>query len=246
MVVVFVVIGALLIGSRNNAATSNTAANVSGAASGSAAGAGSDAGATPNVVLEPEVAAALTAAAGNPKVLAAQTALASHTNITPVAGGVLAPDFNLPANDGKNYTLSQFRGKTPVFIEFLAPWCPHCQEDSKIFNEVYDLYQGKNLQMLGISAHPYGRDWQDKEGNPYTATPISMDDLTWFATTFNVKYPLLLDTAIKSADDYGIMYYPTVYIIDKNGNVSTMITAERDNPITVERLKGELDKVVQQ
>jgi len=32
--------------------------------------------------------------------------------------GEQAPDFSLPASDGKTYTLSQFRGKQPVVIAF--------------------------------------------------------------------------------------------------------------------------------
>lgn len=32
--------------------------------------------------------------------------------------GDQAPDFTLPASDGKTYTLSEFRGKQPVVIAF--------------------------------------------------------------------------------------------------------------------------------
>jgi peroxiredoxin Q/BCP len=32
--------------------------------------------------------------------------------------GEQAPDFSLPASDGKTYTLAQFRGKQPVVIAF--------------------------------------------------------------------------------------------------------------------------------
>ncbi len=32
--------------------------------------------------------------------------------------GEQAPDFSLPASDGKTYTLTQFRGKQPVVIAF--------------------------------------------------------------------------------------------------------------------------------
>src|SRR5205085_9235550 len=98
--------------------------------------------------------------------------------------------------------LSSFRGKSPVFMEFMAPWCPHCQNDSVMFNQVYDDYvgKGKNLQMLGVSAHPYGRDYEDKNGDLNTWTPTSMDDLNWFRATFHVKYPLLLDPLVKQAD----------------------------------------------
>ena len=34
-----------------------------------------------------------------------------------------------------------------VLLEFLATWCPHCQENSKIFNQVSDAYKDKNVQF---------------------------------------------------------------------------------------------------
>lgn len=159
-------------------------------------------------------------------------------NEIPPAPGAPAPDFNLPANDGNTYSLSQFIGK-PVLLEFMAPWCPHCQGDTPIFNEVYEKYKDK-VQVMGVSAHPYGRAYEQEQ-----LVPISMADLNSFRDEFGSKYPLLLDTAVKSGDDYAIMYFPTVFIIDKNGLVAEQINAERDNPITVERLSIALDKVLQ-
>lgn len=187
------------------------------------------------------------AAVANPTVDPAQGANAGPTttpdpslvehNITPVAEGRPAPDFNLPAADGKNYSLSQFLGKV-VLVEFFAPWCPHCQADSTIMNQVYDKYKDK-IQMLMVSAHPYGLGWEEGQSNP-----IQMSDITWFRDNFHIQYPMLLDKAVKAGDDYGIAYFPTIYIIGKDGTVFSRILAERGNAITVERVSGELDKAL--
>lgn len=237
MVVVFAVIAVLLFMNRstpssNTAATTSTNTDTASSLN------------TPAVILEPQVAATLTTAAGNPEVQAAQTALYSHTNITPVPTGQLAPDFTLPGTDEKTYTLSDYRGKSPVVLEFMAPWCPHCQNDAKFLNEVYEAFKGKNLQMFAVSAHPYGRDWQQNEGNPARSSPITMADLTWFRDTFGVQYPLLLDKAVKAADLYGIEYFPTIYVLDKDGKISSQIQSEQANPITTARIKAAVEQVV--
>jgi peroxiredoxin len=237
MVVVFVIVGALILGNANKPTDVAPAAANSGNTSPTDA-------ATPNVILEPGMAATMTAGAGNPDVQAAQTALASHTNITPVPNGQRAPDFTLPATDGKTYTLSQFRDKSPVLIEFMAPWCPHCQKESEILNQIYDAYKGKNLQMLSVSAHPYGRDWETTQGNPDTSTPISMSDLIWFRDTYKEQFPLLLDKLVKSADQYGIAYFPTLYVINTDGTVAEEMQSEANNALTFDRIKAALDKVV--
>ena len=94
-----------------------------------------------------------------------------------IKNGTTAPDFTLPANDGKTYSLSQFKGK-PVVVEFMAPWCPHCQDDSQFMNEVYTKYSGQGLVMLDVNASPYGRNHENNDD-----TPIAMADQQWFADT---------------------------------------------------------------
>ena len=46
------------------------------------------------------------------------TALAGPSRTTALEVGEQAPDFTLPSTTGKEISLSQFRGKQPVLIEF--------------------------------------------------------------------------------------------------------------------------------
>jgi peroxiredoxin len=130
---------------------------------------------------------------------------------TPLPVGAVAPDFTLPGADGQTYTLSNYKGKVAV-LEFFAPWCPHCQDDAPMFNSTAQNFQGKDVQFFAISASPRGKD---------NESPISMDDITWFRDTFQVNFPMLLDKELKYAGPYSIMFYPTVYIVDKEGKIAS-------------------------
>ena len=130
---------------------------------------------------------------------------------TPLPIGVAAPNFTLPGADGKSYSLSDYKGKV-VLLEFFAPWCPHCQDDAPIFNKVAERYKDNpNVQVLAVSASPRGKD---------NKTPITMEDITWFRDTFGVQFPMLLDKEMGTSGTYSIMFYPTVYLVDKDGKIA--------------------------
>ncbi len=164
-----------------------------------------------------------------------QTAANSGQGTNPLTVGQLAPDFTLTSTDGSMVGLSQFKGKV-VLLEFMAPWCPHCQKDSVTLNQVYDDYVGKNVQLLGVSASPYGRNHESGDN-----TPINMGDLTWFHDTFHLKYPLLFDpTANVGEQSYGVQSYPTIYVLDRKD----VILAEPDYPVTYAAISTALDQAL--
>ncbi len=80
-------------------------------------------------------------------------------NGTPVPMGSAAPDFTLPALDGKTYSLSSFKGK-PVVLEFMATWCPHCRDEAPIINQLNAAYSAKGVQILDINATPYDHNYK--------------------------------------------------------------------------------------
>jgi peroxiredoxin len=172
----------------------------------------------------------------------------------PLKPGTVAPDFSLPAPDGKTYSLSQYKGKV-VMLELFAPWCPHCQADAPIFNEVYEKYKDKGVQVIAVSASPYGHTYEEDLAANKNPAPISMDDVTWFRDTYKVTFPILFDKDIKVGGAYGLAFYPTVYIIDKEGKIVSepagnftvengKPVSQREESLSVDFLSRELDKLL--
>lgn len=162
-----------------------------------------------------------------------------------VAIGGAAPAFTLPDTDNKNVSLSDYAGKV-VVLEFMAPWCPHCQADAPMLNEVAAKYADKGVQFLGVSATDKGRD---------RGKDITMEDMVWFKNEFKVSFPMLFDKDLKAASEYGVMYYPTIYVLDKAGTVTSIPTGAyrmkdgqpesiRTTAMTADELSAEIDKAL--
>jgi thiol-disulfide isomerase/thioredoxin len=73
-------------------------------------------------------------------------------------------DFTLKDADGKDVTLSQYKGKV-VLLDFWATWCGPCKVEIPHFIEFQKAYAADGLQIVGVSIddtaeqlQPYIRD----------------------------------------------------------------------------------------
>ncbi len=158
-----------------------------------------------------------------------------------LAPGTTAPAIaTLPAADGKSYNLAQYKGQKVVVLEFFAPWCPHCQDETSTLKQIQQDNASKGVQVLSVSASPYGRNYENSGGTD--TTPISMSDIQWFSSNFHLNYPALFDPSLKAGTDYKVQAYPTIYIINKQG----VITYAESGEISYASLQQQINTALNQ
>ncbi|MGG3999830.1 MULTISPECIES: thioredoxin-dependent thiol peroxidase [Anoxybacillus] len=62
-----------------------------------------------------------------------------------------APDFTLPASNGENVTLSQFRGKYIVLYFYPKDMTPGCTTEACEFRDQYEVFTELGAVVIGIS-----------------------------------------------------------------------------------------------
>lgn len=69
----------------------------------------------------------------------------------PIDTGTLAPDFSALDLDGNRVTLSQYRGKDVVLLNFWSTWCEPCVAELPHLRSLYEANKAKGFVMLAIS-----------------------------------------------------------------------------------------------
>jgi len=107
--------------------------------------------------------------AGLKKNLDAQTQAAPGAPDAEKWVGKPAPDFTLPDVNGKQVSLSSFKGKY-VLIDFWASWCKPCRMENPNVVAAYNKFKNKNFTILGVSLDESKEAW---------LSAIKADNLTW-------------------------------------------------------------------
>lgn len=129
----------------------------------------------------------------------AQQETGSEQNIHPPA-----QDFMLKAADGKEYSLSTYKGKV-VFLNFWATWCAPCRHELPEVQALFEEIDSNEVAILTITL-PGG---QEKEP----------DEIASFVQSEGYTFPVLFDESGDVFSAYGVNSFPTTFMIDKEGNV---------------------------
>lgn len=111
--------------------------------------------------------------------------------------GNLAPDFELTDYSGKKVKLSSFRGKSPVFLNFWASWCPFCVGELPLMAKVQQQFAGKyvTLAVNRGESQSTGQSFTNKVGvaGKFTFLNDPSDSIYAKYNSFAMPYSLFMD-----------------------------------------------------
>ena len=108
------------------------------------------------------------------------------------AEGELAPDFELPADDGSIVRLSGLSGKKVVLFFYPRADTPGCTKEACEFRDNSKRFETGGAVILGIS-------------------PDSVEDVAAFRKKYRLPYRLLADADHHVAEDYGVWKEKSMY-----------------------------------
>ncbi len=117
--------------------------------------------------------------------------------------GKIAPDINLPNQDGEIIPLSSLRGKV-VLLDFWAQWCRPCRMENPNIVAAYQEYKDKGFEVYGVSLDKSKDKWLQG---------IEEDDLTWTHVS-DLKY-----WQSEAARSYNINAIPASFLLDREGKI---------------------------
>jgi len=114
--------------------------------------------------------------------------------------GSVAADFTLPDLLGQSVSLSSFRGKKGVLLDFWATWCPPCRASLPTIAAIKRKYADQ-LEVLSLN-----------QGE----APDKVKD---FLSSQDLDLHVLLDSEGAVGRAYGVRGIPTFVVIDKEGTI---------------------------
>jgi len=129
--------------------------------------------------------------------------------------GMYAPDFTLPAIDGQNVTLSDFRGRV-VIINFWLSYCGPCLHEMPYIQRVFDSRSDEGLVILAINVRE------------------SADAVRSFVDSQGLTFPILLDSEGVVDEVYQPPVFPTTFFVDGEGIIREVKEGRFDSPGEIE------------
>lgn len=116
--------------------------------------------------------------------------------------GTLAPDFTLPAMDGRQFSLREALVRGPVLLAFFKISCPTCQYAFPFLQRIHEAQANRSVSIVGISQN-------------------SKRDTAVFTKEYGITFPVLLDDtgSFPVSNAYGLTNVPTVFWIAQEGEI---------------------------
>ena len=138
--------------------------------------------------------------------------------------GMQAEDFRLADLEGKQQSLSQYRGKI-VLLNFWATWCKPCTTEMPAMQTTYDKLRDKGFVVLAIN---------ELEDDARVREHIKQ---------YGHTFPVLMDHDNKVANQFGVVGLPVSVFIDQEGRVQEYI---KGGLLTEQRIEETVARIQKQ
>lgn len=133
----------------------------------------------------------------------------------PLAIGAKAPDFSLPATDGKTYSLKDFASYKTLVIVFTCNHCPTAQAYEERLKQLVTDYKNKGVAVVAISPNDPMAVTLGEMG--YTDVGDSFEEMKIRAKDKAFNFPYLYDGETSALSKrYGPQATPHVFIFDQD------------------------------
>ena len=131
--------------------------------------------------------------------------LTGPTKGDPPKVGSAAQDFTATTVDGKEVSLSSFKGQA-VWLTFGASWCAACKSEAPDIEAAYQAFKAKGVVVLAVN--------------------ISEDSATVrdYSNRVGLTFPAIADPDTRIASAYRVNGIPAHFFIDKSGVMSSVKT----------------------
>jgi peroxiredoxin len=118
--------------------------------------------------------------------------------------GDQAPDFALPATDGKTYSLNDFKDADTLVVFFTCNHCPYVIGSDEVTRQTVDKYKSKGVAFIGINSN-----------SPNTNEDDSFDHMVKRMEEHKFPWVYAVDSSQQVALAYGALRTPHFYVFDK-------------------------------
>jgi len=143
--------------------------------------------------------------------------------------GQIVPDFTLPASNGKQVSLSQFRGKKVVIYFYPQDMTPTCTEQACMFRDYNNKFKRSKTVVLGIS-------------------PDELKSHDKFIEKYELPFLLLSDVDRKVCELFDVWRMKKLYGREYMGVVRSTFLIDQEGRLVREwrnvRLKGHVEQVL--
>jgi len=160
--------------------------------------------------------------------------------------GSPAPDFQLPATDGKTYSLKDFSDAKVLVVIFTCDHCPTAQYYEERIKDIARDYEGKGVRVVAIMPNDPKSVRLDEMA--YTDVGDTFREMKIRAQERHFNFPYLYDGETESVSKaYGPLVTPHAFVFDQERKlrfVGAIDNSERIEHATRHYLRDALDALL--